>query len=93
MEEAHELNHPKESRLLPRFPMRTPIDAALGTLVLAALWLGEPLAYAMIGFAYAGAALGRVLSLLFDAPPLRKLLTFGGIEAALAAWLLLANLG
>ena len=60
---------------------------------LAALWLGEPLAYAMIGFAYAGAALGRVLSLLFDAPPLRKLLTFGGIEAALAAWLLLANLG
>ena len=59
----------------------------------AAIWLGEPLAYAMIGFAYAGAALGRVLSLIFDKPPLRKLLVFGGIEAALAVWLLAANLG
>ena len=66
------------------------LTAAVG---LAAIWLGEPLAYAMIGFAYAGAAMGRVLSLLFDAPPLRKVLVFGGIEAALAAWFLLANLG
>ncbi len=58
----------------------------------AALWLGEPLAYAMIGFAFAGAACGRVLSLIFDAPPVRKLLLFGGIEAALAFWLIAANL-
>ena len=36
--------------------------------------------------------LGRVLSLIFDKPPLRKLLVFGGIEAALAVWLLAANL-
>ncbi|WP_299671587.1 DUF4345 family protein [uncultured Roseobacter sp.] len=58
----------------------------------AALWLDEPLAYAMIGFAFVGAALGRALSLLFDDPPRRKVLIFGGIEAALAAAFLGANL-
>ena len=30
----------------------------------AAIWLNAPLAYAMIGFAFAGAATGRVLSLI-----------------------------
>lgn len=59
---------------------------------LAAIWLGDPLAYAMIGFAFAGAALGRLLSLIFDKPPVIKVLIFGGIEAALAAWFLIANL-
>jgi hypothetical protein len=58
----------------------------------AALWLDAPLAYAMIGFAFVGAALGRVLSLIFDKPPLAKVLVFGGIEAALAACLLTVNL-
>ena len=58
----------------------------------AAIWLQDPLAYAMIGFAFAGAALGRVVSLVYDSPPLRKVLIFGGIEAALAVWLLWANL-
>ena len=58
----------------------------------AALLLGEPLAYAMIGFAFAGAALGRLLSLIFDEPPFAKVLLFGGIEAALALWLIGANL-
>ena len=57
----------------------------------AAIWLAEPLAYAMIGFAFVGAALGRVLSLLLDRPPVRKVLIFGGIEAVLAAWFLAAN--
>lgn len=58
----------------------------------AAIWLDQPLGYAMIGFAFLGAALGRVLSLIFDAPPVKKVLVFGGIEAALAAWFLWANL-
>lgn len=58
----------------------------------AAIYLNDPLAYAMIGFAYTGAALGRVVSLLIDKPPLKKLLIFGGIEAGLAVWLLAANL-
>lgn len=57
-----------------------------------AIWLDDPLAYAMIGFAFAGAALGRGVSLIFDKPPLRKVLVFGGIEAALAACFLIANL-
>ena len=58
----------------------------------AAIWLGQPLGYAMIGFAFLGAALGRVLSLVFDKPPFGKVLVFGGIEALLAAWFLAANL-
>jgi len=58
----------------------------------AGIWLDQPLAYAMIGFAFAGAALGRVVSLVLDKPPIKKVLVFGGIESALAAWFLLANL-
>ncbi|MEP2642337.1 MULTISPECIES: DUF4345 family protein [Roseobacteraceae] len=57
----------------------------------AALWLDQPLAYAMIGVAFIGAALGRAVSLVFDKPPLRKLLVFAGIEVALAAGLLWSN--
>jgi hypothetical protein len=57
-----------------------------------AIYLGDPLAYAMIGFAFTGAALGRLLSLVIDKPPLGKVMLFGGIEAALALWLLAANL-
>lgn len=59
---------------------------------LAALWLNDPMAYAMIGIAFAGAALGRLVSLALDKPPVLKVMVFGGIEAALAAWLILANL-
>ena len=58
----------------------------------AAILIGQPLAFAMIGFAFAGAALGRILSLVFDKPPVTKLLIFGGIEVALAAWLIIANI-
>ncbi len=58
----------------------------------AAIALGDPVAYAMLGFAFVGAALGRGLSLALDAPPARKVALFGGIEAALAAWFLAANL-
>lgn len=58
----------------------------------AAIWMGVPLGYAMLGFAFVGAALGRVLSLMLDKPPIVKVLVFGGIEAALAAWFLWANL-
>ena len=58
----------------------------------AALWLDSPASYAMIGFAFAGAALGRGVSLWRDAPPVGKVVLFGGIEAALALWLLAANL-
>lgn len=72
--------------------MRASVGGLFVIAGLAAIWLAEPLAYAMLGFAFLGAAFGRVLSLICDAPPLRKVLIFGGIEAALAAWLLWANL-
>ena len=54
---------------------------------LAALWLDDPVAYAMIGFAFVGAAM------ILDKPPVVKVLVFGGIEAALAAAFLILNLG
>ncbi|WP_300030498.1 DUF4345 family protein [uncultured Roseobacter sp.] len=60
---------------------------------IAALWLAHPVAYVMIGFAFTGAALGRVVSVVFDKPPLGKVLLFGGIEAALAAALIIGNYG
>ena len=72
--------------------MRASVGGLFVAAGLAAIWLDDPLAYAMIGFAFLGAALGRVMSLIFDKPPLRKVLIFGGIEAALAAWFLVANL-
>jgi len=72
--------------------MRASVGGLFVAAGVAALWLDAPLAFAMIGFAFLGAALGRVLSLILDKPPVRKVLIFGGIEAALAAWLLAANL-
>jgi hypothetical protein len=72
--------------------MRASVGGLFVVAGLAAIWINAPLGYAMIGFAFAGAALGRVLSLVFDAPPLRKVLVFGGIEAALAVWLIGANM-
>ncbi|WP_170760533.1 DUF4345 family protein [Ruegeria lacuscaerulensis] len=59
---------------------------------LAVLWLNNPMAYAMLGIVYAGAALGRFVSVILDNPPLVKAVTFGGIELVLALWLILANL-
>ncbi len=73
--------------------MRASVGGLFVIAGLAAIWLHLPLGYAMIGFCFAGAALGRVLSLIFDNPPLRKVVLFGGIEAALALWLVLANMG
>ncbi len=72
--------------------MRASVGGLFVVVGIAAVWLNEPLGYAMIGFAFVGAALGRIVSLVFDKPPLRKVVIFGGIEAALAAWFLAANL-
>lgn len=72
--------------------MRASVGGLFVVAGLGAVWLDHPLSYGMIGFAFAGAALGRVLSLVLDAPPVRKVLVFGGIEVTLAAWLLAANM-
>ncbi|WP_299653036.1 DUF4345 family protein [uncultured Tateyamaria sp.] len=71
--------------------MRASVGGLFVVAGLAAIWINAPLGYAMIGFAFTGAALGRALSLLFDKPPVKKVLVFGGIEAALALWFLGAN--
>lgn len=72
--------------------MRASVGGLFVVAGLAALAIDAPLAYAMIGFAFAGAALGRLLSLVVDKPPRRKVLIFGGIEAVLALCLLAINL-
>ncbi|WP_299145518.1 DUF4345 family protein [uncultured Tateyamaria sp.] len=71
--------------------MRASVGGLFVVAGLAAMWIDMPLAYAMIGFAFLGAALGRCLSLVFDKPPVRKVIIFGGIEAGLAIWFLVAN--
>ena len=48
-------------------------------------------AFFFIGIAFAGAALGRGLSLAFDSPPVSKVLVFGGIELVLALVLIALN--
>ena len=72
--------------------MRASVGGLFVVAGLAAIWINAPLGYAMIGFAFAGATLGRCLSLVFDNPPRTKVIVFGGIEAALAAWFIAANM-
>lgn len=57
-----------------------------------AIIVNNPMAYTMIGIAFLGSVSGRILSLIFDAPPIKKVILFGGIEAALSAWLILGNI-
>ncbi len=73
--------------------MRASVGGLFVIAGVAALWLNDPSAYTMLGFAYAGAALGRLVSLAIDKPPATKLLIFGGIEAVLAVVLIGANTG
>jgi hypothetical protein len=72
--------------------MRASVGGLFVASALACLVIGAPLAYAMLGFAYAGAAAGRGLSLILDKPPFAKAVTYFAIEAALAIWLIFANL-
>jgi len=48
-------------------------------------------AFFFIGIAFSGAALGRVVSAVFDNPPLMKVAIFGGIEIVLAVVLISLN--
>ncbi|MEM6658953.1 MAG: DUF4345 family protein [Pseudomonadota bacterium] len=72
--------------------MRASVGGLFVVTGIAVLWLNNPMAYAMLGMVYAGAALGRFVSVALDNPPLAKALTFGGIELVLAVWLIAANL-
>ena len=74
----------------------TEVSAASGCLFvglgLGAIVLNAPLAWVVVGLAYAGAATGRITSILRDDAASRQSWTFFACEAALAAWLVLANL-
>ncbi|WP_298935630.1 DUF4345 family protein [uncultured Ruegeria sp.] len=72
--------------------MRASVGGLFVVTGIAVLWLNAPTAYAMLGVVYAGAALGRFVSVFVDHPPLAKAVTFGGIELVLAVWLIAANI-
>lgn len=73
----------------------TEVSAASGCLFvglgLGALVIDQPLAWIVVGLAYAGAATGRITSIIRDNAASRQSWAFFGSEAALAAWLVLAN--
>ncbi|WP_146587808.1 DUF4345 family protein [Puniceibacterium confluentis] len=58
---------------------------------LGCILLGTPMAYAMMGIAYTGAAAGRIVSMSIDNPPQPKAFLYFFFEAVVAAWLLWAN--
>jgi len=74
----------------------TEVSAASGCLFvglgLGALVLNEPLAWVVVGLAYAGAAVGRITAIFRDNAASRQSWTFFACEAGLAAWLVLANM-
>ena len=55
---------------------------------LVCLWTGAPWAYGMLGVAYAGAAIGRLTSIVLDKPPMPKAFVWFLFEAIPAAWLI-----
>lgn len=57
-----------------------------------ALLIGTPTAYLMLGACWLGAAAGRLTSLILDGKSQKKW-TFFGVEAAVGAAAILANLG
>lgn len=72
--------------------MRASAGALFIGLGVGAIFFGTPVAYAMVGFAWAGAAIGRVTSILRDEAPTRKTYVFAAIEIAVAVVLLAINL-
>ncbi|WP_293447026.1 DUF4345 family protein [Planktotalea sp.] len=72
--------------------MRASVGGLFVAIGLFAIWTGLPMAYAMIGVAYAGAATGRLISIVIDKLPFKKAMLYFSLEAGPAAYLLLANL-
>ncbi|MEO1798391.1 MAG: DUF4345 family protein [Pseudomonadota bacterium] len=71
--------------------MRASVGGLFVVLGAYALATQQKEAFFFIGIAFVGAALGRVVSLVFDNPPFAKVAVFGGIEIALAVTLILLN--
>jgi len=71
--------------------VRAASGALFVAMALAAIVIGAPLAYAMVGFAYAGAAVGRITSIILDRAGGKIPWSFLAVEASFAAWLIGAN--
>lgn len=71
------------------------IRAANGALfvgvALAAIIINAPLAYAMVGFVYAGAAIGRLTSIVLDGSGRLTSWSFLAAEVVIGAYLICAN--
>ena len=72
--------------------MRASVGGLFVVMGVAALLLGSPTAYAMMGMGFLGAATGRLISCLVDRPAESKAWVFFAIEAAMAAALIPSNL-
>ncbi|MDD9716428.1 DUF4345 family protein [Dinoroseobacter sp. PD6] len=72
--------------------IRASAGALFVGLGIGAILLGTPTAYAMIGFAWGGAAVGRMTSILRDEAPTRRTWGFFATEALVAATALAINL-
>jgi hypothetical protein len=72
--------------------MRAASGALFVGLGAGAFALGSPTAYAMIGFAWGFAALGRLTSIVADGPASRQKWTFFAVEAVVGALLVGLNL-
>ncbi|MGJ8590203.1 MAG: DUF4345 family protein [Yoonia sp.] len=57
-----------------------------------AIWLGTPEAYLMLGFCWAGAAMGRFTSLVMDGATRQKV-TYFAVEAVVGVAAIVLNLG
>lgn len=72
------------------------VRAASGALFigmgLAAIIMNNPIAYAIVGFAYAGAAIGRLTSIIIDKSGHKISYSFCATEVAFAVFLIGANL-
>ena len=72
--------------------MRAASGALFVGLGVGALILGTPAAYAMIGFAWGGAAIGRITSIALDGAQPNKKIGFFITEVVVAVPLLVVNL-
>lgn len=73
--------------------MRAASGGAFVLMGAAAIIIGPsaPIAWVMLGMQYAGAAVGRILSIFVDDAGSRKMWLFFAIEAVFALWFIAAN--
>ena len=71
--------------------IRAASGGAFVAMALVAIVLAHPVAWVMLGVHYAGAALGRIVSIGLDGSGSTKIWAYFAIEALFAAWFIAAN--